>query len=97
MPKEGQNVTVKYTGKTIDGTTFDSNVDTAFHHTDPFSFELGKGRVIRGWDEGIGLLNKGTVATLYIPSQMAYGSQGQGRKIPPNSVLVFDVELVEFK
>jgi len=97
LPKEGQNVTVKYTGKTIDGTTFDSNVDTAFHHTDPFSFELGKGRVIRGWDEGIGLLNKGTVATLYIPSQMAYGSQGQGKKIPPNSVLVFDVELVEFK
>ena len=95
--KEGQTVTVNYTGKTLDGKPFDSNVDTSFHHTEPFKFELGKGHVIRGWDEGIALFNKGTSGTLYIPSQMGYGSQGQGRKIPPNAILVFDVELTDMK
>lgn len=94
LPKQGQMVTVNYTGKTIDGNVFDSNLDTNFHHAEPFKFDVGKGRVIKGWDEGVALLNKGTKATLYLPSRLAYGSQGQGRKIPPNTILIFDIELL---
>jgi len=93
MPKSGDKVSVNYTGKTLAGTKFDSNVDTAFHHVQPFEFSLGQGSVIKGWDEGIGLLKKGTKATLFIPSMMAYGPQSPTPAIAPNSVLVFDVEL----
>ncbi len=90
----GKQVTVNYTGKLLDGTPFDSNLDSAFGHVMPFSFPLGQGRVIKGWDEGIALLEKGAKATLYIPSDMAYGPAAQA-KIPANSNLMFDVELVE--
>ena len=93
--KAGQTVSVRYTGMLLDGTKFDSNMDSAFHHDVDFKFELGKGRVIKGWDDGIAALNKGTEATLYIPSRLGYGASGQGRKIPPNSVLIFDVKLVD--
>ena len=95
--KDGQTVSVNYTGKTLDGKAFDSNTDSAFHHRDPLKFELGKGRVIKGWDEGLALLNKGSKATLYIPSRLAYGPQGQGKRIPPNAILMFDVELLDMK
>ena len=61
----------------------------------PFTFPIGQGRVIKGWDEGIGLLNVGTKATLYIPSTLGYGSRSAGAVIKPNSILVFDVELLE--
>ena len=93
--KEGQTVTVRYTGMTIEGNVFDSNTDSAYHHVTDFKFEIGKGRVIKGWDDAMTLLNKGSEATLYIPSEMAYGSMGQGRKIPPNTVLIFDVNIVD--
>lgn len=99
----GDSVTMNYTGTLMDGTKFDSNVDTAFHHVMPFNFVLGRGQVIKGWDEGVALLKKGTKATLYIPSPMAYGPQarpGGGanpKGIPANSILIFDVELVEIK
>ncbi len=93
--KEGQTVSVKYSGQTMDGNVFDSNTDSAYHHVGDFKFEIGKGRVIKGWDDGFTMLNKGAEATLYIPSEMAYGSQGQGRKIPSNSVLIFDVSVVD--
>jgi FKBP-type peptidyl-prolyl cis-trans isomerase len=96
-PKVGQNVTVNYTGKTLNGNVFDSNVDPKFGHVQPFSFALGKGQVIRGWDEGIALIEKGAKATLFIPSTLAYGERGQGQDIPPNSILIFDVEVVDFK
>lgn len=96
-PAAGQTVSVNYTGMTTDGRKFDSNVDSAFHHVSPFEFALGRGAVIKGWDEGIALLKPGTKATLLIPSGMAYGSRGQGGAIPPNAVLIFDVELVEVK
>jgi FKBP-type peptidyl-prolyl cis-trans isomerase FkpA len=95
MAKAGEAVTVKYSGKTLDGNVFDSNTDSAYHHVTDLKFELGKGRVIKGWDDGFTVLNKGAEATLYIPSEMAYGSQGQGRKIPPNAVLIFDVAVVD--
>lgn len=95
-PKPGQKVTVNYTGKTMDGKPFDSNIDPAFHHTDPLDFTLGIRQVIAGWDEGIGLLKKGEKGVLYIPSGLAYGKEGRGAVIPPNAILVFDVELLDF-
>lgn len=91
-PKTGQQVTVNYTGKTLDGNTFDSNVDPAFNHVQPFSFQLGRRMVIAGWDEGVALLKKGAKATLYIPSGLAYGERSPSPKIPENAILMFDVE-----
>ncbi len=90
FPSSGTAVTVNYTGKSLDGSVFDSNT------TGGFSFALGQGRVIRGWDIGIALLNKGAKATLYLPSGLAYGTRGSGSSIGPNEVLIFDVELVDF-
>ncbi|MBL7711290.1 MAG: FKBP-type peptidyl-prolyl cis-trans isomerase [Chitinophagaceae bacterium] len=95
--RSGQKVTVNYTGKTLDGKTFDSNVDSAFHHVEPFSFSLGQGQVIPGWDVGVGLMKKGTKATLYIPSPMAYGERSPSPAIPANAVLVFDVEVKDLQ
>lgn len=102
-PGYGDNVTMNYTGTLLDGTKFDSNVDSAFQHVQPFEFSLGRGAVIKGWDEGIALFNIGTKATLYIPSPLAYGPQarpGGGanpKGIPANSILIFDVEVVSSK
>lgn len=93
LPKAGEKIFVNYTGKTLQGVTFDSNVDPAFHHVEPFSFNVGQHMVISGWDEGLMLLNKNSKATLYIPSTLAYGDRGAGEKIPANSVLIFDVEV----
>jgi len=93
--KSGQTVSMNYEGSLLDGTKFDSNLDPAFKHVEPFKFPLGQGRVIKGWDEGIAMLNKGAKAKLLIPSRLAYGSRAAGEKIPANSVLVFDVEMIE--
>jgi FKBP-type peptidyl-prolyl cis-trans isomerase len=90
----GKKVTMNYTGKLLDGTPFDSNIDPKFNHVSPFSFNLGQGQVIRGWDEGVQLLNMGSKATFFIPSSLAYGDRGAGQAIPPNAVLLFDVEVV---
>jgi len=95
------SVTMNYTGTLLDGTKFDSNEDTAFHHAEPYQFVLGRGMVIRGWDEGVALLKQGTKATFYIPSGMAYGAQARPgsranpKGIPANSILVFDVQLMK--
>jgi FKBP-type peptidyl-prolyl cis-trans isomerase FkpA len=96
-PGAGDSVSMNYTGRLLSGETFDSNVDPAFHHVQPFWFTLGRGQVIQGWDEGIALLPKGTKATLYIPSGLAYGPQSPGPQIPANSILIFDVEVVDVK
>lgn len=96
QPKVNDKVVMNYTGYHLDGTKFDSNVDTAFHHVSPFEFELGKGMVIKGWDEGVALLKKGTKATFFIPSNLAYGSSPRPN-IPAFSTLLFDVELVDIK
>lgn len=94
QPKEGYDVSVNYTGMFLNGNKFDSNVDTAFHHVQPFNLQVGKGQVIKGWDEGLMLLKKGTRATFYIPSHLAYGPQ-ERNPIPANSILLFDVELTD--
>ena len=93
----GNTVSVNYTGRLLGGKTFDSNTDPEFHHTEPFKVELGRGRVIKGWDEGLALLKKGTKATLYIPSGLAYGAQDKSPQIPANSILVFDVEILDIQ
>lgn len=95
--KAGQSVTVNYTGTTLDGKKFDSNVDSTFNHVQPFTFTLGQGQVIKGWDEGIALLKKGGKARLFIPSHIAYGAQSPSPAIPANSVLIFDVEVVNIE
>ncbi|MCC7031010.1 MAG: FKBP-type peptidyl-prolyl cis-trans isomerase [Chitinophagaceae bacterium] len=101
--KAGQEVSMYYTGKLLDGTTFDSNQDPKFGHTEPFKFPLGAGQVIKGWDEGIALLNKGAKAKLIIPSPLGYGTRGMPgnpnneKGIPANSILVFDVEMLGAK
>jgi len=89
----GQSATLKYTGKLLDGTTFDSNVD----RTDPFTVKAGTGSVIPGFDEGITLLKKGSKATLYIPSAMAYGEHSPAPSMPPNSILIFELEVTDVK
>ena len=91
--KPGKTVTMNYTGKTLDGNVFDSNVDPKFNHVQPFTFKLGVGQVIKGWDEGVQLLQIGSKGTFYIPSGLAYGERGSGGAIPPNAVLIFDVEV----
>jgi FKBP-type peptidyl-prolyl cis-trans isomerase FkpA len=95
--QKGQKPSVNYTGKLLDGKMFDSNTDSSRHHVAPFEFTVGKGMVIAGWDEGVTLLKKGTKATLYIPSGLGYGTRGQGKDIPANSILVFDMEVVDVK
>lgn len=86
----GDIVEVHYTGTLEDGTVFDSSIARGV----PFAFTLGEGQVIRGWDEGIGLMNVGGKAILTIPPSLAYGATGAGGVIPPNATLTFDVELV---
>ena len=95
--KPGKEVTVNYTGRLLNGKTFDSNTDPKFHHVQPFHFVLGMAEVIAGWDIGVQLLNAGSTATFYIPSALAYGSEGSGSVIPPNSIRVFDVELTDIE
>jgi len=87
----GKKVKVHYTGKLEDGTIFDSSVKRG----QPIEFTLGVGQVIKGWDEGIGLMKVGGKRQLIIPPELGYGAAGAGNVIPPNSVLIFDVELVE--
>lgn len=95
--KPGQKVFVNYTGKTMDGKTFDSNVDSSFNHVQPFSFVLAQGQVIPGWDIGVGLLKKGAKATFYIPSPLAYGERSPSPAIPANAILIFDVEVTDIQ
>lgn len=85
----GKTVYVRYVGRFMDGRVFDSSGSA------PFSFVLGRGRVIAGWDEGIALMHKGEKAKLLIPSALAYGASGAGSTIPPNTVIRFDVELMD--
>lgn len=93
--ERGQTVTVNYTGKNLKGETFDSNVEAEFQHVQPFTFPVGMGQVIKGWDEGIMLLKEGSKARFFIPSPLAYGQGSMGEKIGPNEILVFDVEVTD--
>lgn len=91
----GRYVSVNYTGTSFSGTRFDSNTDTAFHHVEPYGFTVGAGEMIKGFDEGIMLLNKGGKAKVYVPSMLAYGGNPGSPLIKPYEHLIFEVEVVD--
>ena len=92
IPLPGHTVKVHYTGLLENGSKFDSSHDRG----NPFSFQLGQGRVIKGWDEALALMSKGEKRTLIIPPEIGYGNR-RNSKIPPNSTLIFEVELIDFQ
>ncbi|MBM3199179.1 MAG: FKBP-type peptidyl-prolyl cis-trans isomerase [Chlamydiae bacterium] len=96
-PKKGNTVVVQYTGWLDDhgkeGKKFDSSLD----RKTPFSFKIGMGQVIAGWDTGVMMMKVGEKCRLFIPANLGYGARGAGGVIPPNAALIFDVELLEVK
>jgi hypothetical protein len=93
QPEKGQTCVVHYTGWLTNGKKFDSSVDRG----QPFKFPIGRGRVIKGWDEGVATMRVGGKRKLIIPSYLAYGARARGKIIPANATLIFEVELLEVK
>ncbi len=91
----GNYVTVNYTGATMKGVKFDSNTDSTFGHMEPYSFVAGSGQMIRGFDEAVLMMQKGTKLRVYIPSMMGYGQNGNPPRIKPFENLVFDLEMLD--
>jgi peptidylprolyl isomerase len=92
-PKTGDTVSVHYTGWLKSGTKFDSSHDRG----QPLEFPIGRGRVIKGWDEGVGTMRAGGKRKLIIPAHLGYGDRGAGGVIPPGATLIFEVELVAIR
>ena len=88
--RAGATAIVHYTGWLLDGTKFDSSLDRGV----PFEFTIGRGQVIKGWDEGVASMNVGGKRELVIPAELGYGDQGAGNVIPPGATLKFEVELM---
>lgn len=98
LADSGKSVTVNYTGRLMsNGKVFDSNTDPTFNHPEPFTFLVGSGSVIKGWDESLPFIKNGGKARVYIPAMMAYGAQGSPPTIPPYSNLVFEIEVKDVK
>lgn len=97
VAKVGDTVAMNYTGKLMDGTTFDSNIDLKFGHVELFVFTIGVGQVIKGWDVGVAGMKVGEKRNLVIEPSFAYGAAGAGGVIPSNATISFDVELVAIK
>ena len=93
LPKPGDSVSVHYTGWLKSGQKFDSSRDRG----QPLEFPLGRGRVIKGWDEGVAGMKIGGKRKLVIPANLGYGARGAGGVIPPNATLIFEVELLKVK
>lgn len=94
---KGKNVFVHYTGWLNDGGKRGKKFDSSLDRGKPFSFPLGAGMVIKGWDEGVAGMKVGGKRTLMIPASLGYGARGAGSDIPPNADLIFDVELLDVK
>lgn len=90
IPNEGEIVTVHYTGWLTDSTKFDSSIDRG----QPFKYQFGVGQVIQGWDDGVATMKVGGKSRFTIPPELGYGRQGAGGVIPPNAILIFEVELL---
>lgn len=97
QPRSGQTVTVHYTGWLYENGTKGKKFDSSVDRNEPFSFPIGQGQVIRGWDEGVASMKVGGKRTLIIPPALGYGARGAGGVIPPNATLMFDVELLGVK